>query len=275
MADNPHVTEEVLNELHKEGACLSRHLRRTNGHKCSHQWQAKVKAESTPEVYNYPAYSSLCDDSPGGMFLTAVRSESFPLGYAKLLKGIGGFWKAKPTHKGKEWNLGKTSGGIQNFDHYAVPYWHNAHHIIPNRTLAAAIELAGKDRPELVNLIKAGLLKANYNLNDKINMIILPMERIVAAALSLPRHLLRDEVGPNEKQEHRSHADYSQQVKNRIQPIIDNYKQSLAKANDESHDSPPDDLAKEQLDDLSEEIFNFIISEGPHLAGKALSQLKF
>ena len=184
MGDENHVSDEDLAKLHKNPppACLTRHQSRDNGNTCSHQWQAKVQAEAHPSVYNYPAYYTLCDRTPGGIFLTALRS-NYPPGYGQ--QWLGRFWKEKPTHTGREWDLGKG----QNFDHFAKPYWHNAHHIVPNRALASAITDAASDAKDsrLINLIKAGLMKAKYNLNDKINMVILPMERIVAAALALPR----------------------------------------------------------------------------------------
>src|SRR5258708_1967786 len=197
MGENSHVTEQDLKELHqpKGGAsqkgCLTRHQKRKEGHLCSHQWQARGKAETDPTVHNYPAYWTLCGD---GRFRSAARiteaGNVFPPNYAE--SWLGQFWKKKPTHKGKEWNLGKG----RNFNHYTEPYWHNAHHIIPNGTLSAAIaeaaESAKEKAAELLNLIKAGLLKAEYNLNDKVNMIILPMQKNVDHSLSLPRHLKGD-----------------------------------------------------------------------------------
>jgi len=270
MASNNHVSNEEVDALHKEGACLSRHQRREDGNKCSHQWQAKEQAKDHPSVYNYPAYDTLCDKRAGGIFLTALRG-NFPRDYA--LEWLGGYWKEKPTHSGKEWDLGKDG----NFDHFAKPYWHNAHHIIPNRALLNAIIDAAKQAKDsrLINLIKAGLLKAEYNLNDKINMVILPMERRVAAALALPRHLKRDEVGPNEKKEFRSHADYSKRIENKLVGIMRNYKETLAKALEPDHQGPPDDISKEELVELSESTYSAIIKAGGYIGGKALSALKF
>jgi hypothetical protein len=270
MANNNHVSEADLEKLHKQGACLTRHQKRAKGNKCSHQWQAKEQAEAHPSVYNYPSYYTLCDNIPGGIFLTALRS-NFPPGYGE--EWLGSYWKNKPTHSGKEWDLGKDD----NFNHFAKPYWHNAHHIVPNRALASAINDAASQakNAELINLIKAGLLKAEYNLNDKINMVILPMERIVAAALALPRHLKRDEVGPDEKKEFRSHADYSKRIENKLVGVMRNYKETLAKALDSDHQGPPDDISKEQLEELSESTYDAIIKAGGYIGGKALSQLKF
>lgn len=278
MGESNHVTDEELEQLHDTSppGCLTRHQKRINGNTCSHQWQAKVQAEAHPSVYNYPAYYTLCDSSPGGLFLTALRS-NYPPGYGQ--QGTGSlwdnnrYWKEKPTHQGKEWDLGKGD----NFDHFAKPYWHNAHHIVPNRTLASAIADAARNANDdrLINMIKAGLIKAKYNLNDKINMVILPQERIVAAALALPRHLLRDEVGPNEKKEFRSHADYSRKVEQKLVSVMRNYAETMAKALTPEHEGPPDDISKEQIEEISESIYNAIIAAGGYIGGKALSQLKF
>lgn len=277
MAENNHVTEEDLTQLHKQGACLTRHQRRTEGHLCSHQDQARLQAEAHPLTYNYPAYYTLCDWKPGGIFRTAARSAKFPPNYGELWPGLGYFWKNKPTHQGKEWDLGKGHGKWKNFHHFAKPYWHNAHHIIANGALSAAIADAAEEAKDarLINLIKAGLLKASYNLNDKINMIILPMEKIVATALALPRHLKRDEVGPDDKGEFRSHDDYSKKVKIKLKSIMRSYKQILAKALEPDHDGPPDAISKQQIVNLSEEIYNSIISAGGYIGGKSLSELKF
>jgi len=276
VADKGHVTEENLADLHKPGCCLSRHQKRAKGNLCSHQWQAQVKAEENSGIYNYPVYNTLCDWSPGGIFMSAARAGSrsgnvFPPDYA--VKWLDRYWKEKPTHQGKEWDVGKNG----NFEDYRKPYWNNAHHLIPNRALATAItDAADKAKePRLVNLIRRGLLVAKYNLNDKINMVILPMEKIVAAALALPRHLKRDEVGPDEKSEFRSHEDYSRKVDNRLQPIIKKYKETLAKALDPEHEGPPDEISKEQLEELSKEIFSSIKKAGGFIGGKSLSELKF
>jgi len=275
MANKGHVTQSQLDKLHKEGACLTRHQRRAPGNKCSHQWQAQKHAESDPTLYNYPRYYTLCDWKPGGILATALKTVGFPPGYARADLGewLGKFWRDKPTHAGKEWDVGKDN----NFQHWIKPFWQNAHHIIPNRALASAISDAAKRANEarLINLIKQGLLKAEYNLNDEINMVILPMEKIVAAGMALPRHLKRDESGPNEKGEFFSHADYSKKVEIKLASIMMNYVETLAKALQEEHEGPPDEISKQQLEDLSREIYNSLKKSGGFIAGKALAELKF
>jgi A nuclease family of the HNH/ENDO VII superfamily with conserved AHH len=68
---------------------------------------------------------------------------------------------------------------------------HEAHHMVPNSELRGPIEDVGKDTPleaDLIRLIRGGLLNEGYNLNDKLNMIILPMCLPASKALGLPTH---------------------------------------------------------------------------------------
>lgn len=275
MGKDNHFTDEELEELHqpKNGAegrgCLIRHQPRTEDHQCSHQWQARVKAESDDTVYNYPAYKKLCGS---GKFKTAARTarsdNPFPRDYADLINGY--YMKDKPTHKGKEWDLGKG----QNFNHWLKPYWHNAHHIIPNTGLKRAINDSADEYEDarLPNIIRYCLLKGSYNLNDQVNMIILPQGRVVAETLGLPRHLKGDEVGPDEKKEFFSHLDYSQNMKNKIDKVIVEYVESLESAL-ENHPEPPTALSKSKLERISKITYDSIKNIKPEDAGKALSDL--
>jgi hypothetical protein len=227
-----HITKADLEKLHqpKGGAggkgCLTRHQGRDTGNMCSHQWQAKVKAEGDPHVYDKVATWAVSE--PG------------------------------------------------NYDHFMRPFWHNAHHIVPNGTLNTSIAEAGKDAAGLRNLIKQGLLKASYNLNDKINMIILPQESWVGIALGLPRHLKGDEVGPNEKAEMFSHADYSEMAETKLKPIMDDYKKACKDAMDKAkgkHEAPDATLSKKAIEDLSDQLYEAIKSAGKLAPGQALATL--
>lgn len=228
-----HVTAADLRNLHQppEGAggkgCLTRHQGRAEGNKCSHQWQAVVKARSHWRVYEVPGKPEL-----------------------SVLKA-------------------------GNFGHFKRPYWHNAHHIIPNGALKAAIAEAGKDAKGIVNLIKQGLLKAEYNLNDKINMVILPMESKYGVLLRLPRHLKGDEVGPGEKGEFFSHEAYSDEAESSLEPIMDDFRQKAddAQSSAAPHDKPDVTLSKKRLENLSQRIYDAIRSAGKDKPGESLSAL--
>ncbi len=270
-----HISDAEIKKLHQpkggasEKGCLTRHQKRSEGHQCSHQWQARVKAEENPEMYNYKAYQSLCGP---GRFKTAARKTEngvFPWGYA--FKWKDGYWKTKPTHEGKEWDIGGDEG--DNFNHFLKPYWHNAHHIVPNGALKASINKTGKTDSRLPNLIKQGLLRGNYNLNHKINMVILPQGQNVARALGLPRHLKGDKSGPNEKAEFFSHRDYSDRVELKVDGIMMDYEELFADYLLEDHPPPPDKLSKAKLDNLAKGIFSKIKGLAKKHGGKALSQI--
>ena len=279
-----HISSSDLKRRHqpksggagKKKGCLTRHQRRTENHHCSHQWQAYEKAQKDLSIYNYPAYASLCNRA---FFKTDARKTDkgiFPYDYADFeLKGD--FWKSGPTHEGKEWDFGKTStvgkSKKENFKHFIAPYWHNAHHIVPNGALKKSIDKTGSTDGRLPGLIRYGLLLGEYNLNDKVNMIILPQGSAVAAALKLPRHLKGDKVGPGEQEELYSHVDYSNVIETRLDSVMNLYRDNLADCYNKSHPEPPKALAKSKIEDISKEVYDAIIAIPNSLAGKALSNV--
>src|SRR5678810_994255 len=99
--------------------------------------------------------------------------------------------------------------------------------MIPRSVLQDELQEAGKDDPRIAPMIAQGLLKAEYNLNDKINMIILPMDRAVAEALRLPRHLLGHQARAGEskfgKREVADHPDFSRRARIMIRPVMNKY----------------------------------------------------
>ncbi len=146
------------------------------------------------------------------------------------------------------------------------PYYHQAHHIVPNRVLEGCIYQAAKESASftLYKLIRMGLLEAKYNLNHKDNMIILPMGKFVAKRLKLPRHL---NAGA------RAHDDYSKKVKNEVQKVIDEYKELVKKATPECDKPPPADLAKESLVEVSTMMRHAIRAWGELTAPKTLDEM--
>ncbi len=79
-----------------------------------------------------------------------------------------------------------------------VPYRHNSHHMIPNAQIAEAIGATVSDilkqkknipEPATRPAIEGSLLVAEYNLNHKVNMIILPGDQEIAQSVKLPRRL--------------------------------------------------------------------------------------
>ena len=273
-----HFRDQRVDDLHqnihdgpgnKGKGCLTRCNGQNRGREednlCSHIWQAYVKAQDYPEMYNYPAYKSLCGE---GVFRSAARvskrGKCYPSRYAMKHRFP---FKKKP--RPGQWDLGIK----RNFQHFLKPWWHNAHHIIPNSTLRKAISKASESDSRLYNLIRGGLLMGSYNLNDKVNMVILPMGEEVANSIGLPRHLKGHEAGPNESKKYFNHPDYNARVKIRLSPVIDSYK-SIAQQALEDHPGVPKKIAADQLDQISKVIFVSLRKAGPFLRG-SLDKLKF
>jgi len=287
---NKHKRKVSLKKLHQPPGgdpakgCLTRHEKRKENNLCSHQWQGQLQAEADLELYRHDpkdgahSYHSLCRKNQQDLFEVAVRSGKkgpWPSGYGVQAKGEGnGFWKKRPTCEGKEWNPAKG----KNFKHFLEPYWHNAHHMVPNRLLNTTIsdiaEAEAEDRAaDLIYLVKGGLLRAGYNLNEQINMIILPNEQIVASALGLPRHLKGDKTGPDDTPEFRSHANYDRQVEKPLKKVIRQYAKSLRDDLKKKHLEPSDTLSKATLEQISKDIYPQIKSGGASRYGKPLAEI--
>jgi len=123
-------------------------------------------------------------------------------------------------------------------DSARVPYYHQAHHILPNAVLNTSIDDAAEQAgARLYRLVRIGLLNAMYNLNYKDNMIILPMDRDVSMAIKLPRHLHLNQM---------KHAAYSKLIKSRVAPVIQDYASLIDDG--EEHEEPSEEFDKEQLE---------------------------
>jgi len=122
------------------------------------------------------------------------------------------------------WDIGKPGNYMSKS---SKPFWHEAHHIVPNSELREAIADVGDgtDAPMmLTKLIRGGLLDEDYNLNGKANMIILPMVPKASRVLKLPRH--------RRTRAHRSHRKYSNHVKEKLDAIFAGMKPKSKKCKD-------------------------------------------
>jgi hypothetical protein len=269
-------------ELHQEGkkasqkGCLVKCKQSDgfeDGNECSYRWHAYIHAEIDSEIYNYPAYVDICiSKNESGVFRTDARTTKaggvYPEDYAQ--EWLGQFWRNKPTHEGKEWDLGHGDNFTAD---WRRPYWHNAHHVVPAGILKSAITATGDKDSRLPTYIGQGLLMGTYNLHDLENMIILPMDTNVAYALKLPRHLRGDQVGPGKKGEYADHKDYSAVIKDRLNPVMDAYAKSLAEALSKEHKPPPIELAKQSLVDVSKDTYKDILRKGSKSPGEAISDI--
>ncbi len=269
MSTDNHAFDEEILKLHVKasstsgGACLNRHESPyTPDNSCSHRWQGWKKAKEDSNLYNYPAYASLCKG-------TVQQTFTFLKGGA--LKKLVTVKRPSPG----DWDLdGTTFGLFPNFRKWArFPYLHNTHHLIPNSVLNNSIYEAAEQKksPELFTLLRQGLLKAKYNLNYKDNTIILPLSKAVAKALKLPRHISGSESEPGVQPEYTDHKAYSFMIRGKIDKIINSYVGVLDKPT-EDHKKEPSDLSKSQLESLSRRIYGQLKRWGKTMDGRSLTE---
>ncbi|MEZ6138540.1 MAG: AHH domain-containing protein [Pirellulaceae bacterium] len=108
----------------------------------------------------------------------------------------------------------------------------------------------------MVTTVREGLLKEKYNLNEKLNMVMLPMDKAVADAIGLPRHRLTAK--------HRSHQAYSNHVQSKLDKIVQRIKQKLVE-----HQDPKYKKMKKDIESLSKKLYKAITQS----TSKALDEM--
>ncbi len=231
---------EDFEDLHPSG-CLNRHVDGSpedcSGDTCSHRWQAYKQMEGASGLYNWDKYESL-------------SKQKSPIKTAAFMKAgsvYPSFYSLYIDQPGEgDWDVGKEYKGQKNFWWKCYhPYWHEAHHLIPNSTLRNAIVKCAKDAPkgdELVVTIRGGLMKEKYKLNAKLNMIMLPLDKAVSKALGLPRHRKTADL-PH-------HGTYSKHVQGRLSEILSALAQRLV-----NHEAAKYKGVRDQLEQLSEDLY--------------------
>jgi hypothetical protein len=204
------------------GKCFTRHVSALEENSCSHRWQAWKRAyEDRAAIYN--AYRS-----------SDVR---------KVFKT-----KNPPVHPA--WNVPSPFPKSSR-----EPYGHNAHHIIPNGVLLKCLNKAANATPNAGRarmLMKGGLQLAEYNLNHKINMIILPTRHRTGWVLKLPVHTEKD---------HFHHEAYSAAVEVDVDEVMRDYVKAI-KNEIKDHEALPKKLAKKKLEDTSDSFREAIVDWG-------------
>lgn len=244
---NHQATVESVKEAHKKvgamrgGACLARHISKYDeSNSCSHRWQAYKSASQHKGLYDWDKYAGV--KSTKGKVRTD-RKNGFPWWYRDKLN-------APEPH---DWDVGRGS----NFKEKCyVPYWHNGHHLIPNGVLKESITAVGTDTPSPAKVrlnVKQGLLEAKYNLNYKVNMIVLPMDRAVGKALGMPVHL--------KAIFERSHGEYSKNVQMNVKQFFLAVRAALAPPCEEKP-KPDYGYLKTQLESYSAHLFDAVSSAG-------------
>jgi len=256
--DQLHALDTEIGK-HAPGACLVRHVGAyVDGNACSHRWQAFKKAEEYPHWYDYPAYTRLVH--------TAVLPPSY--------RPTQGSWD---LHQSSTiWRYDKNQGRsvqltVPNFRERAdTPFSHNAHHLIPNSVLNNCLLDAAANDMRLFWLVRAGLLGAEYNLNDKENMIILPMRKKVADALCLPRHISGIDTEPGASPERVNHSKYNTKVRRDVEGVITEFAEAIDM---EDHDATLPAFAKQRLVGISQTLFMQLRTWGQVARGQAIDAM--
>jgi hypothetical protein len=235
--------------------CLNRHQKFKENDPCSHQWQGYKRALSDPDLYNWPAYKSLS---------VKVRKKSFFMETFWFVSKL-----TRPPEEG-EWDLtyefkNRKKQKMKNFrSNASTPYWHEAHHIVPNSELRGAMLFVGKGQKlegPITLMVRGGLMGEGYNLNDKLNMILLPMDKKVSLALGLPRH--------RKTRTTRSHKGYSKHVRELLNGIFRPLKKDAVKCKGKL---PKYKKCRKQVEKVSKDLYPRIIEAGEKMKEKGRSQ---
>lgn len=302
MSEDNHLTENdttlhesVANAL-EGGACLSGHESSYSKNSCSYRYQAVEHSRANKgrgDLYNISAngHARIAQAHGGGPMPTSRYSTrrgpieenasgKYPWddNYGDhLTVPLPGDWDVDgPKRMGAVDAVGKPISPGMNFTTAFWPYWNNAHHMIPKGTLNALITNADTD-PRIADLIRAGLLKAPYNVNHYINMILLPMDTEVGKILNLPRHLSLDDGSDAFDQKPKfDHIPYNQKIEDRLKSIMSAYKAKAAEIRGENEDCDIKKMAplsKVKFHKLSNACYKAITDFGSSNPGQPLVDL--
>jgi len=283
--DEGHFGPPALDTLHKKhlanddtegGACLTGHEykyeRRGNKKTCNYRYQAWEQADA------HGGIKAALHSYETKTITTPIRTSSWkklkPEYCAILPKPRPGDWhldgpRTDITRKSFA-GATKIVDATMNFTKELWPYWNNAHHLIPKGTFQAKVVAEGEP---VSSLIQKALLTAQYNINHKINMLLMPQDKRVAAILGLPRHIqLRDKDAPGLAPICGNHPVYNEMtctIRNGLNSIIRNYRKICNEAIDAvkgTHKVPKPSLDKKKLENLSKRLLKMIL--GATAAGK-------
>ncbi|MBN1208019.1 MAG: AHH domain-containing protein [Myxococcaceae bacterium] len=244
-----------LKAKHKKGpgneACLTGHegSKYEVGNTCSYRWQAYEQAKIKKTLYNWPKYRPLHKaNQPVKTEARTKKGALFPSWYKKTLDAPAP--NAWDVDKSGENNQGVAVGNFQGTCY--VPYWHEAHHVVPKGLLGKALVAAGRGAKKprsAVRVVKHGLMDEGYNVNNKLNMFILPLDRTVARVLQLPKH--------RKTPRHRNHRAYDNFVWSKLNKFFKTTAQDAQK-----HDEPKYRKLRKRIEKLSDKLYDEIIDAG-------------
>jgi hypothetical protein len=292
--DSGHFGTPDLDDLHKQfrasdttegGACLTGHEAnfRNFGHKvtCNYRYQCYEQADTEAKIkaklhsYNVQAIkakivTSVYETEAGG-WAPAYYCASLPIPEPGDWD-VGGpnrtIYRKALNKKTKKIPQGK------NFTQDTWPYWNNAHHLIPKALLRDKILGLEQD---VSDLLQRALMSAQYNVNYKVNMFMMPQDKEVAAILGLTRHIqLKEKDSPGNAQNCTDHPGYTKVVEVRLARIIDSYnkicKDAIKKVN-KKHPVPKPKVDKAKLHRLSKSLMNLVLAWGQLQPGASLDHI--
>ncbi len=260
------------------GACLRFHggVARYEENSCAYRWQCREFAKSN--------YTDVFDDRSEVLANSQFSGASGTFGerYASRPWYVESGW-AIPSDKddwaiegpaesrtltmvsGEEWTV---EAGA-NFKGARVPWWNNAHHLIPKSTFWKTLD--DVEDKKVSQLLKISLAKAEYNIHHGLNMFFLPQDQEIAERMLLPRHL-----GFTSGRDSFNHPDYNDLVQTRLNEVMDEYKKTCRDAIDqgEDHEMPDAQLTKKKLEKVSKDCADMIKEYGVIAAGEQLDKLK-
>ena len=192
-----------------DGACIARHHSDCRkDHSCKHRWQAYLAAlkeeglgdgakpkKKGGKLYNWPKYKPIQELIESGETVKFVQHKKTKTGKNELYAGVGGkqpkgwrFVMLRRPPAQNEWCIsGDWGDGEGNFQARCYkPYWHESHHVILDSVLHAALN--ERYDADVAQEVRLGLLQEKYNIHEQLNMILLPMDGLIAQTLNLPRH---------------------------------------------------------------------------------------
>jgi len=298
-----HISQQTLDDLHADsvqkgiagidqGACLTGHDTAYQEVSCAYRWQAHMVAKEREGKLGSTHYNVRAVDE---RFLFGINTNAYkarsgnfhPSQYiAKISIPQDGDWDLDgPKRLVPRKTFLNQPRDIQphtNFKDCYNPYWHNSHHMIPKRLFNNMVDETGRGEgasPDCPMIIRSCLLEAKYNINHKINMIILPQDKEVGEILKLPRHLILLEEGDGEdvdaelRKEMMSHVEYDNFVRGKIRRCVQDFKERVAEKTCEKPNPKPL-LSKKRIENVSNACFKAIIGLGSTSGGKSLSDIR-
>ncbi|PTL80012.1 AHH domain-containing protein [Vitiosangium sp. GDMCC 1.1324] len=237
------------------GKCIAKHEPPYKENcSCSHRWQAFEKALEKASQYEVTdeQLRSLGDGRwallfrGGAKAVTRLAKRGETAALSSDNKGMYRHEVQKPREG--DWDVAR---GKYNFKWDCnKPYYHEAHHVVPDATLRAVI-LKVFPKPELAIRVASEVLDAPYNVHHKDNMIILPMDERVGDLLQLPIHRETKQC---------NHTAYDEYVERKLDEHLRAALEQIMDKHDEEGGEPRYKELAEAIEEVSRETYGEVAS---------------